>query len=239
MRDSLAADLAAVARTMGRAPNLDATLDAIVRSCAASLPSFEHVGLSTTTPKHPPRTRAVTSDVVAKLDHLQYELGEGPCVETLRGDELVSAPLIRHDQRWPQYVSRAVQSTGLRSQLALRLYVDDQGTVGGLNIYSTTNDQIEEEDVYVAQLFAAHASVALGHAWKHENLQQAIHNRTVIGNAIGLVMERFQLDNQAAFAYLARMSSTSNEKLKDIAAQLVDEANARVPGNGARKAADC
>jgi AmiR/NasT family two-component response regulator len=78
--------------------------------------------------------------------------------------------------------------------------------------------------VNLAELFAAHASVALGYAWERENLRRAIEHRTVIGNATGLLMERFQLDNQAAFAYLARMSSTKNEKLKDIAARLIDEA---------------
>jgi GAF domain-containing protein len=125
-------------------------------------------------------------------------------------------------------VPRAVQSTGLRSQLALRLHVDDRGTVGGLNIYSTSNDQIDDEDLDVADLFAAHASVALGHAWERDNLQRAITNRTIIGNATGLLMERFQIDDHAAFAYLVRMSSTSNTKLEDIAAQLVAEANARI-----------
>jgi GAF domain-containing protein len=225
MRVSLAADLAGVARTMGRAPDLASTLDAIVHSCAASLPTFEHVGISTTAPKQPPRTRATTGELVQELDNLQYELGQGPCADTLRGEDRVSAPLIRHDQRWPEYVPLAVQRTGLRSQLALRLYVDDRGTVGGLNLYSTSNDHISDEDLDAAELFAAHASVALGHAWERENLHQAIANRTMIGTAIGLVMERYRLDEQAAFSYLSRVSSTTNTKLKDVAAQLVAEAN--------------
>jgi GAF domain-containing protein len=239
MRDSLAADLADVARFMGRAPDLDSTLDAIAHSCAASLPTFQHVGISTTGPKQPPRTRAATSELVEQLDALQYDLGQGPCVDTLRGAAIVSAPLIRHDQRWPQYVPQAVQSTGLRSQLALRLYVDDKGTVGGLNLYSNTNDQIDDEDLDLAELFAAHASVALGHAWERENLQRAIENRTIIGNATGLIMERFQLDHQAAFAYLARMSSTTNQKLRDVALQLVNEANTRTSPRQVRSDADC
>ena len=224
---------------MGRAPDLDATLDAIVHSCAASLPTFEHVGISTTGPDQPPRTRAVTSHLVAKLDAVQYELGEGPCVDTLRGSERVSAPHLGCDQRWPRYVPRAVQHAGLRSQLAVRLFIDDKGVVGGLNLYSTSSDQVDEADVDLAELFAAHASVALGHAWERADLQRAIEGRTIIGKATGLLMERFQLDDPAAFAYLARMSSTSNATLRDVAAQLVAEAGARNRRGPVRNRADC
>ena len=74
------------------------------------------------------------------LDDLQYSLGEGPCVETLRAADIVVAPHIRHDQRWPRFVPAAVEM-GLRSQLAVRLYLDGEGTLGGINLYSTISDE--------------------------------------------------------------------------------------------------
>ncbi len=46
-------------------------------------------------------------------------------------------------------------------------------------------------------------------------------NRDVIGQAKGIVMERFHLDAPRAFALLVRLSQAGNIKLRDIAEQLV------------------
>src|SRR5215213_11534632 len=105
-------------------------------------------------------TKAATDDLVWKLDALQYDLNEGPCVDAMHGPTVVVAPHIRAEQRWPNYVPEAVK-TGLRSQLAVKLYVDDQGTLGGLNLYSTDSDEVDVEAEHMAELFAAHAAFAL------------------------------------------------------------------------------
>ena len=154
----------------------------------------------------------------------QYELGEGPCVDTLRDAEVVAAPCIRHDQRWPRYVPAAVQ-LGLRSQLAVRLYLDDDGVLGGLNLYSTTSDEVDPEAEATAELFAAHAAIALHNARERDNLNEALRSRKVIGQALGILMERYQMDEDRAFAFLVRASSHSNIKLRDIAQELVDQRN--------------
>src|SRR3954451_17196629 len=171
-------------------------------------------------------SKAATGDLVWDLDKLQYDLGEGPCVETLRDADVVVAPHLRHDQRWPRYVPQAVRA-GLRSQLAVKLYLDDEGTLGGLNLYSTTSDDIDPEAEPLADLFAAHAAIALGHASERENLNQALHSRKVIGQAIGMIMERYQLDEDRAFAFLIRASSHGNIKLRDVAQAMVDDRNAK------------
>jgi hypothetical protein len=110
-------------------------------------------------------------------------------------------PRIHHDQRWPRYVPAAVE-LGLRSQLAVRLYLDDQGTL------------------------AAHAAIALGNARERENLNQALHSRKVIGQAVGILMERYEMNEDRAFAFLVRASSHANIKLRDVAQELVNRANA-------------
>jgi GAF domain-containing protein len=145
-------------------------------------------------------------------------------VDTLHDQVVVEVPNIRHDQRWPRYVPRAV-TEGLTAQLALKLYLDDEGTLGGLNIYSTTSADIDPEAVHMAELFAAHAAIALGYAKERENLNEALHSRKVIGQAIGIVMERYHLTEDRAFAFLVRASSHANTKLRDIAQTMVDQAN--------------
>src|SRR5687768_15764405 len=98
--DSISQGLAEAARAIGREGSLDETLQAIVETARLSLSEFEHVGISTTDKDGRVTTRAATGQLVWDLDSLQYELGEGPCVDAIRGEPVVSVSSIRHDQRW-------------------------------------------------------------------------------------------------------------------------------------------
>lgn len=219
----LAEALTHAAAAINQPSTLQETLDSIVQATRTSVPGFDHVGISVTHRDGTIETRSGTGQLVWDLDTLQYELHEGPCYESIRDDHDVVADHIRHDQRWPRYVPRAVQ-LGLRSQLGLHLY-DDGRTIGGLNLYSTTSEEIAPDAIHAARLFATHASIALGHAQKHHQLNEAIASRKVIGQAIGIVMERYGIDEDRAFQFLVRASSASNHKLRDVAARLVDATN--------------
>jgi GAF domain-containing protein len=140
--------------------------------------------------------------------------------------EVVEVPNLPHEQRWPQYVPHAV-AHGVRSQLAVKMQLDDEGSEGGLNLYSTSTRDIEPETVETAKLFAVHAAIALGSAREIENLNEALHTRKHIGQAIGILMNQYTLTEDAAFGFLVRMSSHSNTKLREVAATMVSEAEAR------------
>lgn len=219
----LADALTQAAAAINRTSTLQDTLDSIVLATRSSVPGFDHVGISVVHRDGRIETRSGTGPLVSALDALQYELHEGPCYESIKSDDDVLAEHIRHDQRWPRYVPRAVQ-LGLRSQLGLHLY-DDGRTIGGLNLYSTTSDEITPDAVHAARLFATHASIAFGHAQKQHQLTEAVASRKVIGQAIGIVMERYHVDEDRAFQFLVRASSTSNLKLRDVAAELVGATN--------------
>jgi GAF domain-containing protein len=223
-RSELAAAIASAVRTINEPRSLEETLQRIVEVARDSVPGFDAVGISTVDKRGNVHTRAKVGDLVDTLDGLQYGIGEGPCVDTLRGTDLVIASHIRHDQRWPRYVPRAVEE-GLRSQLAVRLYLDDQGAVGGLNFYSTIADEVDPVAESIADLFADHAAIALHNAGERENLNQALHSRKIIGQAVGIVMERYGMDEDRAFAFLVRASSTSNTKVRDIAQEVVNQVN--------------
>jgi AmiR/NasT family two-component response regulator len=102
--------------------------------------------------------------------------------------------------------------------------VDEDGTLGGINLYSTSSEEIEPHAPDLAQLFAAQAAMALGHAQEVHHLNEALQSRQRIGEAIGVLNERYKLDQQAAFNFLVRLSSHSNTKLRDVAARLVADA---------------
>lgn len=227
-RPSLATDvalaIAAAARSINRPASLSDTLTRIVEAARTSVPGFDHVGLSTVDRTGKVETQVATDDLVRELDRLQYTLSEGPCVDTLHEADVVLAPRIRGDERWPRYVPEAVR-LGLRSQLAVKLYLDEGGTLGGLNLYSTSAEDIEPDAEGMADLFATHAAIALGHVNERENLNKALQSRTVIGQAVGILMERHRMSADRAFAFLVRASSHGNIKLSAVAQQLVDEVN--------------
>ncbi len=72
-----------------------------------------------------------------------------------------------------------------------------------------------------ARLFATHAAIILGHAQQEDQLNEALRNRKTIGQAIGILMERYRIDADRAFQFLIRASSTSNVKLRDVAEEVV------------------
>ena len=97
----------------------------------------------------------------------------------------------------------------------------------GSTCYSTESDDIDDATIDLAELFGVHAGIALGHARKKEQLNEALTSRQMIGQAIGIVMVRYEIDADRAFQFLVRASTTSNLKLRDIAQELIDNHNAR------------
>jgi GAF domain-containing protein len=222
-RIDLARALAEASARLHSQRSLETTLDTIVETALPMLPGIDHIGISIVHPDGKIETKAATDQFVWEMDSLQYELHEGPCVDTIEGQVLVAVEDARHAQRWPRYIPQAVQR-GLRSQFAVRLF-SEEGTLGGLNMYSVSRDDIDPSVPLVAELFATHATTALGRARKEDQLNVALQTRKLIGQAIGMVMERHQIDEDRAFHYLARVSQTSNIKLRDVAQELIEQAN--------------
>jgi GAF domain-containing protein len=220
---TLAEALATAATQMSTRRPVDEVMQHLVNMVQRSLPGVDHAGISITHADGSIDTIAATDDLVLKFDQLQYELDEGPCLTAIRDEGVVVVNHADRAQRWPRFTERAT-ALGLRSQMGVRLYANEQ-TLGGLNLYATQVDEIDPEVIHMAQLFASHAALALGHARVEENLLQAMTTRQRIGVAVGIVMERYGLDEQRAFQYLARVSQNSNVKLREIADEVVDSTN--------------
>ncbi len=232
--------IARAARTLNQPSSVHDTLQTIVEVACNSVPGFDNVGISTLGNEGDVETRAFVGDVVLALDRLQYSLREGPCSDVLQFGRKVSASSLDDEQRWPQYVPQA-REMGVRSQLAVKLYLDED-TLGGINFYSTTSDQVSVDARAFAALFATHAAIALGHAQTREQMSEALLGSRIIGPAIGLLMQRYDMDQDRAFGFLVRASSYRNIKLRSIAQELIAEANAAAgahakPGPGRPPAA--
>lgn len=217
----LAEVMVEVARRLGAPESPDEQLQQVLDAAADTVPGVDHASISVLSRKGRAETVASTGEVASQLDLLQYELGEGPCLAALRGEPFQLVDDMPAEQRWPRYAPKAADS-GIRSQLGLQLFNDNR-SIGGLNLYSSDAAAFDSDTRYVASLFATHAALAMGQTRQIQELNEALDSRKVIGQAIGIVMERFGLNEERAFHFLVRVSRNSNIKLRDVARQLVDE----------------
>lgn len=165
-------------------------------------------------------TAAATSPRVAESHNLQIVHDEGPCLDAIEGEAVYGSPDVEHDARWPRW-GPAVTEMGIRSVLSLRLETRAR-RYGSLNLYSEKLDGFDDDDVAVASIFVRHAAVALANAHNEEGLQVAIDARKLIGQAQGILMERYDLAPDRAFEFLRRQSQAHNVKLRYVAEWVVD-----------------
>ena len=224
-RPDIADLLAHAAREISSHGDLDSTLVAVVGCLTACLPAPHHVGVTARLRDGSLETGPASDELVGELDRLQSSTGQGPTLASFEHASVVAVEALPHDQRWHHYVPLAA-GLGVRSQLAVRLSVEER-TWGALTVCSTTSDDLDPLVVRTTTLFAQYAAVAIERARREDNLKTALRTRKLIGQAIGIVMERFELDEEMAFRYLVRLSSNSNVKLRDVARSLVTQANGR------------
>ena len=224
----VAALVADAARALADEPTLQQTLDRVVELAVSMVDGCESAGVSLV-PRGRIESPAVSDPLVARGDELQSELREGPCLDAVHDHALVESGDIESDARWPLWAPAVARELGVRSMLCVQLYTSENAH-GALNMYSTSPDAFGVDDHHLASTFAAVAAAAISAARTEEQLQSAVQTRTLIGQAQGIVMERYSLTPGRAFAVLSRVSQDANIKLVDIARQVVE--TRRIPGVG-------
>jgi GAF domain-containing protein len=167
-------------------------------------------------------TLAPSSAEVAQAHELQIELDEGPCLEVLK-DGAPNSFLIGEtgsDSRFPRWGPAAAE-LGFRSVISVLLATKERN-LGSLNMYGRTVRLFDRDDLATIEIFARHASIALAHSRERQGQDLALDSRKLIGQAQGILMERFDIDADRAFDYLVRQSQQQNVKLRQIAAWIVD-----------------
>lgn len=208
-----------VAANLGEPGELADTLARITRAAQETVPGVAHASISLRHADGRLETKAATNPLVDEADQIQHDLAEGPCYDAVTDSLVTYSPDLAHATEWPRYGPKAA-ALGFRSQMAFRLY-EKGAERAGLNLYSLELHAFEDS-AEIAALFASHARVALGHAQDRDSLSAAITTREDIGKAVGIVMERYQLTGERGFELLIRLSQTSNIKLRDVAAQILE-----------------
>jgi GAF domain-containing protein len=130
------------------------------------------------------------------------------------------------EERWPRW-AKATAEAGLRSALVLPL-VGDRSVLGILELSSADPYRFEAADVLTALALAGHAALAMQAARQEATLHQAIDSHQLSGQATGMLMERYGVDADQAFAVLRRYSQDNNIKLRDVSRRLL--ATGQLPG---------
>lgn len=217
-KDASADVFARLAVELHESDGVEETVQAVVEFALQAVNcSYAGVALAT---RGRPEVPAVTDPVVGEIYEWQMASREGPLVESMRDHSTLLIRDTLTDGRWPDWAAK-VLSLGVRSVLDVPLATSG-GTVGVLGLYSSVPDAFDDDDEAVAQILARHASVAVASARREASLAQAVDARKLVGQAMGILMERYSVDGDRAFAILKRYSQDTNTKLRDVAQRLID-----------------
>ena len=95
--------------------------------------------------------------------------------------------------------------------------------MGALNVYAEHPHAFDQSSKDIGLVFAAHSSVAWNSARRDEQFKRALASRDVIGQAKGMIMERYGVDAVQAFEVLRKLSQDSNVPLVQVATELVSK----------------
>ena len=230
-QDSFNERLAAVARALLHEPDVQTTLKRTVADAAATLHAAVYASVTLVLHRRHVETPVFTDERALWADQLQYELGQGPCLDAVWEQDTFHIDDLTTEPRYGDWGRRVVAETGIRSGLSMQLFTDPDAAVslGALNLYSPQPGSFDPETRAEAVAFAAHAAIALEGAQTEAHLRSGLVTRTVIGQAEGILMERLKVSPDEAFGLLSRLSQQRNVKLRDVARGIVE--TGEIPGS--------
>jgi putative methionine-R-sulfoxide reductase with GAF domain len=225
-RDSSATTLAEIARSLFTQPTVIATLQRIVDTAAETIDDCDGAGLLLVS-KRKIVAGAWSNELVREIEKMEYEIGEGPCVDAIWERPTFESSDLRDEMSlWPTFAARALDA-GVESMLAFRLFASEE-TLGALDLYSRRRGAFDESARAFGTVFSAHAALALAGAQVHahdlavaDGLREALATRDVIGQAKGILMATRRVDADTAFDLLRTTSQHRNVKLRAVAEQVV------------------
>ncbi|UQX87340.1 GAF and ANTAR domain-containing protein [Jatrophihabitans telluris] len=167
-------------------------------------------------------TLASSDPTASRADALQYELGEGPCLESAEDDTNILLFDVASERRWPRFTQALTEQTPIRSVLAFQLVAQESAA---LNLFAEQPAAFGEDDIDMGTIFAAHTTglVALHEVQdKNTNLQTALDTNREIGAAVGILMAYRRTSRDEAFTMLRTASQNLHRKLRDVAADVVE-----------------
>jgi GAF domain-containing protein len=216
--DDLARRLAEAARGLQEQLDPQQVLDRIVSLAVTMVPGADEATITMAKARRHVYSAAATGGMAGWFDALQNETGEGPCLDAMWQQQTVRVDDLGSDPRWPVLGPRAGER-GVGSMLCLQLFVH-KDTLGALDLLAHEKSAFTDESEHIGLLLASHAAIAVAGAQKLDHAASALANRDIIGQAKGILMERFKITADQAFDVLAKVSQDTNRKLHAVAEDL-------------------
>ncbi len=218
----LALRMAELARATASPRSVDDVLAGVTAAATEMIPGTDTCGVLLIGKGGKYESLFGTSELIYKIDALQEECGgEGPCIQAAIDELIVRTDDFTTERRWPKYSAAVTELGGVRSGLSFKLYTGDT-TAGALNLFGLKPHAFDGESEVIGSVLAAHAAAAILASRHSEQLESALNSRDVIGQAKGVIMERFNVDAMRAFDMLRELSQTSNTRLIDIANRVIE-----------------
>jgi transcriptional regulator with GAF, ATPase, and Fis domain len=181
------------------------------------------------------RVAAASSEAVGLVELFQIQNDQGPCLDCFRtGRPVTAANLADAGHRWPRFATAATEA-GFASVHALPMRLRDQ-VIGALNLFSTKTGPLGQADLRIGQALADVATIGLLQEQNvrraetlAEQLQSALNSRVIIEQAKGRLAERLGINMDQSFTLLRDHARNTNQRLTDIARQIIDSPNASLP----------
>jgi GAF domain-containing protein len=219
-KHELAVRMAELAREIFAPRPLEQVLADVTAEAVQVIPGADVAGVLLVKKGGEFESLADTDDLAGQLDQLQHDFGEGPCADAALEQTIVRTDDLRDEPRWPRYAPAAVRH-GVFSSLSFKLYTADR-TAGALNLFSFEAGVWDAEAETIGSVFAAHAAAAIMAGRHGEQMESALSSRDRIGQAKGIIMERYGVDDVRAFDMMRALSQESQAKLVDIAQRVIE-----------------
>ncbi|MFC0622487.1 GAF and ANTAR domain-containing protein [Kribbella deserti] len=210
---------AQLAMELHDAPTVEETVDAVLEFALQAV-SCSYAGIALAVRGQRAQVGAVTDSIVETIYQLQIDNGEGPLLTALSERSLLHIPDVSAETRWPEWRAK-VETIGIGTVLHVPMRAAEQ-LVGVLSLYSTKPRAFDRDDEAVAHILARHAAIAVASARYERSMAEAIDARKLVGQAMGILMVKFDVDGDRAFAILKRYSQDTNTKLRDVAQHVID-----------------
>ncbi|MBQ0851533.1 GAF and ANTAR domain-containing protein [Streptomyces sp. NPDC057621] len=217
--EQFAIAVAEMARDLLAQDSAQGTLDRVVEHAKVLIDGCDEAGILTVR-QGEVHALAATSDVVRRSDRFQQDLREGPCFDAVTDRQQIYAieDLREPNKKWPRFAPE-LRKLGMGSMMGFLLFTEEDN-LGALNVYSNTPGAFGENARRAGWILASHAAVAFSAARTHQQLSHAMETRHEIGEAMGILMERYGLTEDSAFKVLKKTSQDRNVKLREIARQI-------------------
>lgn len=207
------------ARSFHQQNSIVQTMRVIVDTAPEIVDGAQHAGITALRRDRTMETPAYTDELVLMLDQAQDEEGEGPGIAAVEQDAVVCIDDTATEARWPKFTARAAE-LGVRSLIACSLGRTD-GLRVALNLHAGRPGAFSGLAGEVAFLYAEHAALALENVATLDALRGGMDRRQILGEATGILMERYRLGSRDAFGSLVRVSQRLNTKIGDVAQYVI------------------